>query len=106
MQYQRAVRAKEFDFVAGAEIGGAAHRQADQRASGKLQRHRHAGFQVPVVRQAGHACREVGDRTTEPFKIMQTMADEIAEHAAAVIAEGLPVVHAQLDGAALHANAR
>ena len=30
------------------------------------------------------------------------MADEIAEHAAAVVADGLPVAHAQLDGAALH----
>ena len=33
---------------------------------------------------------------------MEAVADEIAQHAAAVVADGFPVAHAQLDGAAFH----
>ena len=54
-----------------------------------------------LVGQAGDARRQPGDRPAEPFEIMEAVRDEIAEHAAAVVAaDGLPVAHAHLDRAA------
>ena len=69
--------------------------------AGKLSAIATRGLQIGVVRQAGDTRRQSGDRPAEPFEIMETMADEIAQHAAAFVAAGLPVAHAHLDGAAL-----
>ena len=102
LQHQRAVLAEEFDAVAGAEIGRAAHGQARQRARLELQRHRYRRFQVAFVRQSADARRQSGDRPAEPLEIMETVADEIAQHAAAVVAHGFPIAHAQLQRAAFH----
>ena len=51
MQHQRAVLAKEFDAVAGAEKRRAAHGQGDQRPGSELHCHRHRRLQVAFTRQ-------------------------------------------------------
>src|SRR5665811_2431197 len=75
--------------------------QAAQGAGLKAKRHRHRGLKLGIVVQARNARRQSGDRPAEPFEIMKTMTDEIAEHAAAVVAYDFPIAHAHLDGAAL-----
>src|SRR6185503_14529139 len=54
-----------------------------------------------VVRQARNACRQPGNRPAEPFEIVEAMRDEIAKHAAAIVADCFPTPHARLNGAAL-----
>ena len=88
--------------MADAGVGGAAHREADLRSRLVLQRHRHGRLQRGIVRHAGYARLKSADRADEPFEVVEAVRDEIADHAAAIVAAGrFPVAHAHLDGAAL-----
>ena len=102
VQHQRAVLAVELQPVPRPEKRRAAHRQAHRLSAGEHQRHRRGGLQAVVVRQAGEPRRQLRNRPVEPFEIMEAVRDEIAEHAAAVVGQRLPVAHAHLDRAVLH----
>ena len=100
MQHQRAVLAEELDAMTGAKIGRATHGEGNQGSRLELQCHCYGRFQVTFVRQSTNARRQAGDRSAEPLKIVETVTDEIAQHAAAVVTHGFPIAHAQLQGAA------
>ena len=86
MQHQRAVFAEEFDAVAGAEIRRATHRQAASGPASSCSAIATVVSQFAVARQPDDARRQARDRPAEPFEIMEAMADEISQHAAAVAA--------------------
>ena len=71
-QHQRAILAIEFQPMAGAEIGGAAHREAAGGARPKREAERGIGLHRRLVGQAGQPRRQSGDRAAEPFEIIET----------------------------------
>src|SRR4029453_16517039 len=101
MQDQCAVLAEKLDAMPDAAIRCTAHRERHQRADGKLQSYAHRSLQLTVAGQAGYARGQARDRSAEPLQIVEAVGNEIAQYSAAIVADGFPVAHAHLDGAAL-----
>src|SRR5262245_12187745 len=99
-QDERAVVTVELDAVPGAEQGRAAHLQAAPGARCEGQRQRNAALGV-AIEQGKHAAAQAGDRAAKPFEIVEAMADEVAEQAAAAIAARLPAVEPHTYGPVL-----
>src|SRR5262249_47501145 len=93
VQQDGAILAEEFNAMTDSKVGCAAHREARQRARGKLHRDCNSRLQLAVTRQACHAGRQPGDWPTKPFQIKEAVRDELAELTTVIVTDRLPVAH-------------
>ncbi len=71
-------------------------------AAHEVERHGRGGLQIFVAGQAGKPRRKPRHRPAEPFEIMQAMRHEIAQHAAAGVAQCFPIARAHARRIILH----